>query len=293
MMWGLILGAGLLGLSAAFAQSPAAPAYQLRAGDTLEIAVAGEPAYSGTFLIGADGSILFPDEAIGKIIVAGQTVEAATTNLKNTLAQYLKNPMVSLRISKYRVLVIGEVKNPGSYEMAAGDTAMDAVARAGGGAQDLALLAVQVQHSNGDAALIVPNSAAGMQNLMLRPGDEIIVGPRGGEEPGDTIHISIQGAVNNPGEYTVAAGDNFFHALTKANGPIPNADLKKCSIVRAKPANQVINLDLEKFLNKNDISANPVVQDGDILWVGGRGETRPKSNAFDLLRTIAPFLIFF
>jgi polysaccharide export outer membrane protein len=283
----------LLGIGAGLAQTPGTP-YQLRAGDTLEVVVAGEPAYSGTFLIGPDGSILFSDEAIGRFPVAGLTPEQAAGNLKTALSQYLKNPVVSLRISKYRLLVIGEVKNPGSYEMAAGDTAMDAVARAGGSALEAALLVVQVQHGSGEPSLIEPNSAAGMQNLLLQPGDSVIVGRKGaGEEIGKTIPVTIQGAVTNPGEYSVPEGSTFFQALVKANGPRGTADLKKCSIIRSQPVNQMVPVDLDKFLNKGEAGANPVVQAGDILWVAERGENRPKQSAFDLLRTIAPFLIFF
>jgi len=288
LLAGLLWGTGI-----AVGQAPAA-AYQLRAGDTLEIIVAGEPAYSGSFLVGADGGILFSDEAIGKFPVAGLTPEQAAANLKTALSQYLKNPVVSLRISKYRVLVVGEVKNPGSYEMAAGDTAMDAVARAGGSALETALLAIQVQHAGGEPSLIEPNSAEGMQNLLLQPGDSVIVGRKGaGEELGNTVHLTIQGAVTNPGEYLVPEGSTYFQALVKANGPRSTADLKKCSIIRSKPTNQMISVDLDKFLTKGDAGANPVVLEGDILWVAERGDSRPKQNAFDILRTIAPFLIFF
>jgi protein involved in polysaccharide export with SLBB domain len=178
--------------------------------------------------------------------------------------------------------------------MTAGDTAMDAVARAGGSALETALLVVQVQHAGGEPSLIEPNSATGMQNLLLQPGDSVIVGRKGaGEEIGKTIHVTIQGAVNSPGEYSVPEGSTYFQALVKANGPRGTADLKKCSVMRSKPANQMISVDMDKFLNKGDAGANPVVQEGDILWVAERGETRPKQSFFDLLRTVAPLLIFF
>ena len=58
--------------------------------------------------------------------------EEAKTQLIQTLSQYLREPMVSLRISKFRIGVAGDVKNPGSYETTAGETVMDAILRAGG-----------------------------------------------------------------------------------------------------------------------------------------------------------------
>jgi protein involved in polysaccharide export with SLBB domain len=275
------------------AQAPVA-AYQLRAGDTLEIMVAGEPAYSGSFLIGADGSILFSDAAVGKVNVAGETVDGLAGKLKDTLAQYLKNPVISLRISKFRVAVTGEVKSPGSYEMAAGDTALDGVARAGGALVEMGTAAIQVKHIAGEPSLIDPSNAAGLQNLMLLPGDEIAVGRKGqGEAVGKTVSVTIQGAVNNPGQYAVEDGSTFFQALLKANGPKNTADLKKCNIIRTKPNNSVIPVDMDKFLSKGDSAANPLVLEGDVLWVSEKGVSRPRQNAFDILRTIAPLLIFF
>jgi protein involved in polysaccharide export with SLBB domain len=293
VLTGSLILAGLLLAGATLAQAQVS-AYQLRPGDTLEIVVAGEPTYSGTFLVGADGSILFSDEAVGKVMVAGETVEGMAVKLKNTLSQYLKNPMVSLRISKFRAAVAGGVKNPGSYEMAAGDTAMDAVARAGGPVLGMGEVLIQIKPAVGEPTQIDPNSAAGPQNLMLQPGDEVIVGAKGtGEGVGKTISVTIQGAVNNPGQYSVEEGSTFFQALVKANGPRGTADLKKCSIIRTKPSNAMVSVDMDKYLKKGDAGANPLVQEGDVLWVAEKGESRPKQNVFDLLRTVAPLLIFF
>lgn len=72
----------------------------------------GAPSPPG-YLIDADGNIDFP--VIGKIKLGGLTRQAAIDLLKEQLKTYLNNPTIILRILNYKVTVLGEVRNPGTF----------------------------------------------------------------------------------------------------------------------------------------------------------------------------------
>lgn len=72
----------------------------------------GNPPPPG-YLIDGDGMIDFP--VIGKIKVAGLSRSSVIDTLKKALKPYLAHPTVLLRILNYKVTVLGEVRNPGTF----------------------------------------------------------------------------------------------------------------------------------------------------------------------------------
>ena len=66
-----------------------------------------------TYLVDTNGSIDFP--VLGKIKLSGLSRVQATDLLKNMLKDYIKNPIVNIRTVNFKVTVLGEVKQPGSY----------------------------------------------------------------------------------------------------------------------------------------------------------------------------------
>lgn len=67
------------------------------------------------YLIDIDGNIDFP--VIGKVKIAGLSRIEAVDILKNKLNQYINNPIVNIQIQNYKITVLGDVKNPGSYHI--------------------------------------------------------------------------------------------------------------------------------------------------------------------------------
>lgn len=67
------------------------------------------------YLIDVNGNIDFP--VIGKIKLAGLTRSAAIDSIKKHLLLYLtnSNPTVLLRILNFKITVLGEVRNPGTF----------------------------------------------------------------------------------------------------------------------------------------------------------------------------------
>lgn len=72
----------------------------------------GAPTPPG-YLIDPEGNIDFP--VIGKIKLSGLTRSAAIDLIKEQLKPYLSNPTILLRILNYKITVLGEVRNPGTF----------------------------------------------------------------------------------------------------------------------------------------------------------------------------------
>lgn len=65
------------------------------------------------YIIDAEGEINFP--VIGKIKAAQLTTKQLTKYLTTALSPFLKKPIVNIRITNFKVTILGDVKNPGSY----------------------------------------------------------------------------------------------------------------------------------------------------------------------------------
>ena len=66
-----------------------------------------------TYLVNVDGEIQFP--VIGKIKVGGLTTKQIVDKLTIVLVDYIKNPIINIRLVNFKVSVLGEVNKPGSY----------------------------------------------------------------------------------------------------------------------------------------------------------------------------------
>ena len=66
-----------------------------------------------TYLVDTNGNIDFP--VLGNIKLAGLNRIQATELIKNMLIDYIKKPIVIIRIVNYKITVLGDVSNPGSF----------------------------------------------------------------------------------------------------------------------------------------------------------------------------------
>jgi len=82
---------------------------------TSNISVAGSTSNLGKegYLVGKDGDINFP--IIGKVHLQGLTLTDALEKMQSELIQYVKEPIVNINYLNFRVTVVGEVNNPGSF----------------------------------------------------------------------------------------------------------------------------------------------------------------------------------
>ena len=82
------------------------------------------------YLVDKNGEIDFP--VLGKLKVEGISRNQLAEMLKEKLSVYLKNPIVTIQFQNFKVTVLGEVKNPGSYRMSSERVSLfDALGMAG------------------------------------------------------------------------------------------------------------------------------------------------------------------
>ena len=68
-----------------------------------------------SYLVKSDGTIGFP--VLGDLQVKGLTTKALTTKVTEELKAYLKKPIVTVRITNFKIMVMGEVNKPGAYQV--------------------------------------------------------------------------------------------------------------------------------------------------------------------------------
>ncbi len=160
--------------------------YRIQPLDTIQITVFQEPDLTQKVKVSQQGTINYP--LLGTVQIAGLTVSEAEKRIAALLARdYLVNPRVSIAVENYsgrQVILLGQVKNPGSYEIPADEslTLLQMIARSGGFTEAAASDRVSIVRSeNGQKRKIVINVSAIIKNrgkskdIDLMPGDVVSV----------------------------------------------------------------------------------------------------------------------
>jgi len=71
------------------------------------------PVSGPTYNVDTDYNITFPQ--IGKINVKNENIEAFKVKLTDLLRTYIKDPVVDVKLTNFRVSLLGEVAKPGTY----------------------------------------------------------------------------------------------------------------------------------------------------------------------------------
>ncbi len=66
-----------------------------------------------SYIVDENGQIDFP--VLGKITLKGKTATEARTEITNILKTYLNDPVVNIRFINFRISVLGEVNQPGTF----------------------------------------------------------------------------------------------------------------------------------------------------------------------------------
>ncbi len=264
-----------LAVAAALAAAPAlsvladAPGTVIHPGDQLSVQVYGDQSLTQTVTVLNDGTIAYP--LIGQVPVAGKTPGQAAEILKERFLKYVRHPIVTVAISQLaqpNVMVLGDVKTPGKYQLRSDARLTDAIAAAGGlSDQDGNYPLARISDSAGHVTQV------NLQNL-LRGGD-VALDQRIGE--GDVVYVpgpvqfyvNVTGAVDHPGPIQVNQGDGLAVAIAKAgNSANAQSDLNHVRLIRTvdgKTETQDVNL--YDALQSNNPSANVALQKGDTIYV--------------------------
>lgn len=161
------------------------PAYVIGIEDVIEISVWKNPDVSKTVMVRPDGMISLP--LIGDMRAAGQTPAQLRDAINEAMKEYQETVVTSVivqEVNSYRIFVMGEVLNPGTYTMTRKMTVLQAIALAGGfnpfASGKIVLIREGGQNSSPEKISIrfkdiVDTDARRDRNIILKPGDTVFV----------------------------------------------------------------------------------------------------------------------
>ncbi|MBS1787943.1 MAG: polysaccharide export protein [Acidobacteria bacterium] len=151
--------------------------------DVISVDVFDQPNYSrANIIVPPNGRISYP--LIGHINIAGRTIEELEAEFTEKLSEYIREPKVSIQIAQVhslKFMVIGDVAQPGIYEMTRRMSVTEALAKAGYITRygDLSKIAVLRMQKEGGTTAIPVNmkevERGKAQDIFLIPGDTVVV----------------------------------------------------------------------------------------------------------------------
>lgn len=217
------------------AAEPTQSDYLVGDGDVLKITVYDNPDLDTVSRINTDGSIQFP--LVGRVDLSGLTVARTTELIENMLVDgYLINPQVSIFIQEYRskkVVIMGQVKTPGVYELSGSTSLLELISKAGGLREDagnkLTISRTLPDDANKQKVFNIDlrqllETGASSLNVNIMDQDNIFIGKAG--------MIYIIGEVKKPGGYKYEDGETVLKAISMAGDFDLFANKKKIRIIR-------------------------------------------------------------
>ena len=151
--------------------------------DVLDIAVWRDADLSRVLPVRPDGFITMP--MAGEVMAAGKTPTELAEEIKGKLSPYVQDPRVTVivrEVNSSRVFVTGEVTHPGVYPLRGRVSLLQIIAQAGGFTDFADSDEIVVIRSDDKSTHIpvrysdlVKADAAGEHDVILRPGDTIVV----------------------------------------------------------------------------------------------------------------------
>lgn len=298
--------------------------YRLGPGDSIFVNVLrfSDLSFQGT--LDAGGNVLVP--LVGALNLQGLTVEQAREQLRVALDRYVIEPQVDVILIAQRpvqVTVLGEVRQPGLYPLAAPQLST-AIISAGGttGLADLRIVHIRRTLPDGSIAeqdfdLFTPlRDASSIPEVQLADGDTVVI-PTLTEEAREDYdrslvarstlaqqQISIRfmnyasGTGGTVGNIVLTNGSSFVDAIAAISPSLGEADIRNIALIRfdvqqGKAIAQELN-GRKAFMG--DTSQNPMLENNDVIVIGRNLITRITYffNTFTQpFRDVLGFLLFF
>jgi polysaccharide export outer membrane protein len=214
---------------------------------------------------------------LGIVLVKGLTAKELEAKITELLAQdYLVNPQVSVFIREHaKYSILGEIKGPGTYELKAGLTLMDAIALVGGFTQKanteevklVRIKSLEKQTLNINTKEIVEE---GRSDVVLEPGDLIIISALAKEESEEDIpeFVVVLGQVRSPGRYNYKKGMTVIEAVALAGGLSETAAANGTKIIRMEDGQKrTISIPLGSILKGGDRNSDISLEPDDTIVV--------------------------
>ncbi|MDF1593683.1 MAG: polysaccharide export protein [Desulfobacterales bacterium] len=256
------------------ANNPSALDYKVGGYDVIDINVYEEADLSRKDVrISADGYISFP--LVGRLQVEGLNTSEIEKMISEKLAQgqYLLDAHVSVTVTDYKskqFMVLGAVKEPGSYPLKAKERVLDAISRAGGivfenvGKQVKIIRTVSLNAGTEKKVVVsmnVDGLLKGGAQFLLQDKDLIYI-PK-------AEHFYIIGQVTTPGSYLYQQENiTLVEAISMAGGFTPIAARNKTRIVRVEDGiEKIIQVQVDAITKSGKKTQDVKILPGDVIVV--------------------------
>ncbi len=249
---------------------PAGPDYVVGPGDGLSIDLWGGVSQRLYRVVDREGRVALPE--VGPVLVSGKTLADVQQNVQQALRTQFRDVSVDVSISRLRtirVYVVGDVVNPGAYDISSLSTPLNALFAAGGPTPQGSLRIVK--HYRGNQLvqevdlydLLLHGVKAGL--APLENGDTVIVPPIGPQ-------VTIEGMVRRPAIYELKDEKDLGSVLNLAGGLLPTAALQHIEVQRtvANQKETMVSLDIPKGDDASQVTqklSSFAVDDGDVIRI--------------------------
>jgi protein involved in polysaccharide export with SLBB domain len=249
---------------------PVGPDYVVGPGDGLAIDLWGSVSQRFQRTVDREGRISLPEA--GPILVSGKTLGDVQLTLQEILRNQFRAVSTNVSLSRLRtirVYVVGEVTEPGAYDLSSLSSAINALVAAGGVTERGSLRSIK--HYRGKQLIEVVDAydlllrGVGLEQKRFESGDSLLVPPVGAQ-------VRIEGMVRRPAVYELRGGMNLEEALDLAGGILPAAALKHVEVERlvAHENRTMISLNLSDTTTETAAISQLTafhVQDGDRIHI--------------------------
>ena len=237
--------------------------YIIDTGDSINLEFYPANELSGIFPVNEEGELFLP--RLDETYVRGLTKSELKTLLEKRYAEFLIDPEIKVNIAVFkgiRVLVKGEIRNPGFYKFLAYDSASFINDKRNNSTLDLS-----IGNNNNDQLEIGKNSEVNNQsseNLIVKRSTENLT--------------------------------TISDVIRKAGGITSTTDLSRIEIIRDVPlgkggGKKRAIIDLNTYLNKSDPTNDIRIFDGDSLFFPKLSKSNPSQISKSILSGISPKFI--
>jgi protein involved in polysaccharide export with SLBB domain len=249
---------------------PVGPDYVVGPGDGLAINLWGGISQRMVRSVDREGRINLPEA--GPLLVSGRTLGEVQTSVQQVLRTQFRDVSADISLSRLRtirVYVVGEVAEPGAYDISSLSTPLNALFAAGGITQRGSLR--NLKHYRGKQLIEEVDAydlllhGVGSELKRLENGDSLLVPPIGAQ-------ITVSGMVRRPAVYELRGESSLADALDLAGGILPAAALQHVEVQRleAHEKRTMLTLDLSPNGNADAVTAQLSsfkIQDGDQIHI--------------------------
>ncbi|MGB1658211.1 MAG: SLBB domain-containing protein [Longimicrobiales bacterium] len=214
---------------------PVSDQYRLGPGDRVLLLLTGEAELAHDLEVTREGFVVVPE--VGRVSVANLTMAEVRTLFRERLAGFYSGirrgtTSVSLTITELRTIqiyVVGEVEQPGAYQLSSVATVTNALYAANGPTLLGNLRDIRVRRRDGDDAgldlypYLLEGDISG--DVTLEQGDVVFV-------PVKDRRVKLTGAVVRPKHYELAVDEDLIDVLAAGGGFAPGANRQRLTVFR-------------------------------------------------------------